>query len=113
MLESEREAKRLMSDTSSYSQGTIKHKAYRQMALRPEEEVPKHRSSRKKKTKHVHKWGEWIQEGKTIRRRWSTSYRSSITVFKWVRICKRCGHRDHGESTSSSGTPKRGRYWYW
>lgn len=112
MLDSEREAKRLMSDPSSWSQGGIKKKAYRQMGLTPEEEVPRHRSSRRKKAKHVHEWGEWIKEGETVRRRWTKTFKGSyVKVVKWVRTCKKCGYRDKGKSTFGSGI-KRGRY-YW
>lgn len=116
MLESEREAKRLMSDPSSWSQGGIKKKAYRQMALTPEEEVPRHKASRKKKPKHVHKWGEWIKVGETTRRPWVRGKSGNFkrgreyVMSKWVRTCKKCGHRDKGESVLG-GEIKRSHYW--
>jgi hypothetical protein len=97
MKESEWEARKLIGDDwSSWGARRRAHKAYKQMALRPEEEVPRHRSPRKSKKKHVHKWGEWIVEGIYLKTIWHRT-RSKIKYVetpKRVRICKKCGHRD-------------------
>jgi seryl-tRNA synthetase len=77
------------------------------MPATPDEEIPKHRS--KRKTKHVHKWGEWTEIGREVRRSWSSQQR--FTVIKWVRVCKKCGQRDKGES-ALDGQIKTGWYYY-
>lgn len=115
MLESEREAKRLQPDPSSWSQRRLKQKAYRSMALRPEEEVPPHKSRKKKK--HVHKWGAWKEEGRETRRNWvrgsSGNYKRGhpYVAVKWVRVCKGCGYREPGISRIG-GPIHKGRYVY-
>ena len=111
MLDSEKEARKLVSDPSSWSKRRIMKKAYRAMALTPDEEVPRHRSPRKNKKKHVHKWGEWSLVGKEIRRPWYGK-RIPFTVYKWVRLCKRCGHRDNAVSTTEKPTQNM-RRWIW
>ena len=116
MLETEREAKGLMSDPSSWSQGGIKRKAYRQMSLTEGEEVPRHRSRRGRKPKHVHKWGPWNRLCEETRHslRWTgKGYRagSPYTVYVFTRSCKRCGLKDEGKSgTPSPGGIATGRY---
>ena len=110
MLESEREARRSMSDTGSWSQRAIARRVYRSMVLTPDEEVPKHQSSRRKRKKHVHKWGEWIREGEEVRPSWGKP-RHRVTIVKWVRQCKKCGYRDKGESLPF-GEIKKSRYIY-
>lgn len=113
MLNTEDEARRLVKDDwSSWSARGVVRKAFRNMPLTPEEEVPRHRSSRKRKPKHVHKWGEWIKIGEEVRRSWKRPRRDYFTVVKWVRTCKKCGHRDKGESTIG-GEVKSGRYYYY
>ena len=120
MLETEREAKRLMSDPSSWSQGGIRRKAYRAMALTPEEESPRGKSSRKGKKKHVHKWGAW----ELLRTEWRYGYtfnpktgsyrrnRSPAPLYVLERVCKKCGLRDQCRSGSKGG-PVGGRRRYW
>ena len=117
MLDTEREAKSLMSDPSSWSQGGIKAKAYRQMALREEEESPRHRRRRGGRPRHVHKWGPWnpLREERRRSLRWTgKGYRSGspYTVYTFVRACKRCGLKDEGYSTNPGGIDlRRRRYW--
>jgi hypothetical protein len=118
MLDTEREAKGLMHDPSSWSQGGIRHKAYRAMQLTEEEEVPRHRSLRKGKKKHVHRWGPWnkLREERRRSLRWTgRSYRqgSPYTVYVFTRSCKRCGLRDEGRSGTPSPGDIQGRYYYW
>jgi hypothetical protein len=112
MLNSEDEAFNLAGDDrGSWSARGRAKKAYRNMPATPEEEVPRHRSPRPKKKNHVHKWGEWINEGEEKRRCWSKP-RKTITLIKYVRVCKKCGCREQGHSLLG-GTIKKGRYSYW
>jgi hypothetical protein len=117
MLDTEREARGLVSDPSSWSQGGVKRKAYRAMALTPEEESHRHRASRKGKKKHVHEWGEWSEEGRAERRPWVRGTSGDrkpgrpYAVIKWVRVCKKCGYRDKGVSTVGGSIETR-RWWY-
>ena len=111
MLDSEKEAKKLVSDPSSWSKRRIMKKAYNAMALTPDEEVPRHRSPRKKKKKHFHKWGEWTLVGKETRSNWFGK-KSPYTVYNWVRVCKKCGCRDIAMSTTEKPTQSM-RRWIW
>ncbi len=113
MHNSEDEAKKLIGeDRSSWSGRGRARKAYRSMPLTPDEEVPPHRSPRKNKKKHVHKWGEWEFVGKEVKVWWWTRKRETITVYKWVRVCKKCGYRDKAQSTTDKPTQFM-RRWYW
>ncbi len=117
MLDSEKEAKKLVSDPSSWSKRRIMKKAYNAMALTPDEEVPRHRKSRKNKKKHVHKWGEWTLIGKEKRypfygTLWFGKKKVPYTVYKWVRACKKCGYKDRAMSTTEKPTQNM-RRWIW
>ncbi len=111
MLDSEKEARKLVSDPSSWSKRRIMKKAYGAMALTPDEEVPRHRKSRKNKKKHVHKWGEWTLVGKELRRSWWKKIKP-FTVYKWSRSCKKCGYKDRAMSTTEKPTQNM-RRWIW
>jgi len=66
-------------------------KAYRQGAVSPDEEVPRHRKKRTKKHRHIHKWTEW----KLLREEpnyWWPARRYRRTVRVLSRRCERCGH---------------------
>lgn len=64
-------------------------KDYRQGAVPPDEEVPRHRK-KGPKPKHVHKWGEWtvLREERHL---WWPRYRKRIVEVR-QRRCRRCGH---------------------
>lgn len=122
MLNSEREAKNLIDaeDRSSWSARGRMHKAYRSMALTPDEEIPRHRRSRKDRKKHIHKWGPWS----LLRTEWrygytfnpdTGNYRRNKTpdpLYILERVCKKCGHKDWARSPSKGG-PVGNRYRYW
>jgi len=92
---SDREAKALKSDPSSWSQDGIARRAYRQMPLAPEEEVPR-RGARRRRKKHVHRWGEPVVLREEVRRVWGRSW--AHTGHRAVKIrqrtCKRCGQKE-------------------
>jgi seryl-tRNA synthetase len=93
MLNSEDEAFRLSGDDrGSWSARGRAKKAYRSMPATPDEEVPKHRS--KRKTKHVHKWGEWVLLRTEQRWTWWTKPRKLTPVYHHQRTCKKCGHKE-------------------
>lgn len=113
MLNSEDEAYRLSGDDKgSWSARGRAKKAYRHMPALPDEEAPRHRRSRKNRKKHVHKWGEWIKEGEAVRYSWAKP-RHRYTIIKWVRTCKKCGHRDRGQSAAGGGPIRTVYYLYW
>jgi hypothetical protein len=113
VLNTDREAKRLMSDPSSWSQGGVRRRAFRQMQLTPDEEVPRGRARRRKKQRHVHKWGEWKPVGQEIRRVGWGKNAPRHTVYKWVRSCKKCGYRDNGYSSDPRGRQMERSRWHW
>jgi len=110
MLDTEREAKRLMSDPSSWSQGGIKKKAYRAMALTPDEEVPRGRMKKARRKKHVHKWGEWTLLREEVQRVWWSRPRTRRTVYTYSRSCKKCGLKDQARTTQKGNPRARGYY---
>jgi len=78
MRPTERDAKRLMSDPSSWSQGGIRRRAFRQMQLTPDEEVPR---GRPKRRGHEH---DWAESGETV------AWRGAMQAMY---VCRRCGNR--------------------
>lgn len=93
MIESTRKAaRRLNPDPSSWSKRKIEHRAYRQIPLLPEEEAPPHRRSRKKRKRHVHKWGPWILLREELRYNWWLKKRErNVRVYFHESTCERCG----------------------
>lgn len=119
MLNTEREAKRLIDgEWSSWSARGRMHKAYRNMNLTPEEEVPRHRRCRKGRKRHVHKWGPWRLLRGEERRRWTrgpSGYwrsRSKYTTYLHERACKKCGLKERGYASAPGGAVDgSGRWW--
>lgn len=92
MLNSEDEAFRLSGeDRGSWSARGRAKKAYRSMPALPDEEVPKHRSKRKHKKRHVHKWTEWKLLREEKRWRWWVKPRKLQSIYWHQRRCERCG----------------------
>lgn len=85
-------ARRLNPEPGSWSKDSIEHRAYRQLPLLPEEEVPRHRRARKHRSRHVHKWTEWKFLRSVL---WYSWWRKKRVETKYyIRSCKRCGHKD-------------------
>jgi hypothetical protein len=102
MLNSEDEAFRLSGDDrGSWSARGRARKAYRSMPATPDEEVPRHRRSRKNRKKHVHKWGEWQKNGTYKKPVWGHGKIVYVVAPKWYRVCKKCGYKER--------VPR----WYW
>lgn len=82
-------ARQLNPEPSSWSKRRIEHRAYRQIPLLPEEEIPPHRRSRKKRKQHVHKWTAWT----LMRReeRWSWWLKKNVRIDWCEASCKKCG----------------------